>query len=458
MAEDNSMIEAEIWKTIVYPQWNFEQYEVSNLGHVRNRNTGKLLTVRENRGLVHLDDHTTDKRTLISITRLCLYTFVGPPPFAKPVAKHIDNNNNENRLTNLCWMSHSEASSNKALPNIERATLRRNDNGEMVAEIVKESPARTVLETEQDLTKIQSYRNTFHGRLQELLNSARGNAKARLLHGRIECAEMTLTLLDLVNIYNNQKGRCFYSNVPLSICSGENWLISLERLDPAGSYVLENVVLCALEFNSASQWSTSKVQNLLHLRNSIVNLPQLEVAIENAKQIRKTIKSFRRRKLTQELSGKKLIECTKCLKMKEFSEFTKDIGNPHGVAVICRLCKQLKESNYRNSLRGVCAVLLKATTEHMKMKNIDPALNTLTLLDIFSKILLQRGKCYYSGVPLVFEPNAEWRCSLERLDNSGTYTPENTVLVAWEFNTFCQWSKQKFEIALPYMQMKYMQQ
>lgn len=62
------------------------------------------------------------------------------------------------------------------------------------------------------------------------------------------------------------------------------------------------------------------------------------------------------------------------------------------------------------------------------------------LLDV---LWAQRGKCYYSGVAMCWHPNSHWRMSLERLDNDRGYIKDNVALVACEFNTSSQWSKQK---------------
>ncbi|CAK9057534.1 unnamed protein product [Durusdinium trenchii] len=58
-------------------------------------------------------------------------------------------------------------------------------------------------------------------------------------------------------------------------------------------------------------------------------------------------------------------------------------------------------------------------------------------LDSVLKMLwFQQGRCFYSDIPLRFaELNVDWMMSLERLDNNKTYTKENTVLVALEFNS-----------------------
>eukprot|EP00928_Gymnodinium_smaydae_P090570 TRINITY_DN74358_c0_g1_i1.p1 TRINITY_DN74358_c0_g1~~TRINITY_DN74358_c0_g1_i1.p1 ORF type:complete len:122 (+),score=2.70 TRINITY_DN74358_c0_g1_i1:39-368(+) len=81
----------------------------------------------------------------------------------------------------------------------------------------------------------------------------------------------------------------------------------------------------------------------------------------------------------------------------------------------------------------------------------------ITRDDILNMLLLQRGRCFYSGVPMEYVfPNSHWRMSLERLRNDVGYIPGNCVLVAHEFNTAdnsrtakfdsfgsAQWSREK---------------
>eukprot|EP00435_Cladocopium_sp_Y103_P045897 s1751_g13.t1 len=70
----------------------------------------------------------------------------------------------------------------------------------------------------------------------------------------------------------------------------------------------------------------------------------------------------------------------------------------------------------------------------------------LELDDVLGMLWAQRGRCFYSDVPLRYaQSNVDWLMSLERLDNTKTYTKENTCLVALEFNTRAQWSRGKVQ-------------
>jgi hypothetical protein len=87
----------------------------------------------------------------------------------------------------------------------------------------------------------------------------------------------------------------------------------------------------------------------------------------------------------------------------------------------------------------------------------------ITAEDIYDLILSQKGRCYYSSIPLVYAIKSDWMCSIERLDNEVGYVKNNTVLICNEFNSSdmtClasdkeditgsgQWSPEKFDYFL----------
>lgn len=89
------------WKSIpTYPG-----YEVSNLGQVRNKITGKLLSLATKKGKypyqrAHLCQD--GKARYLLVHRLVLEAFVGQCPEGHQCL-HLDNNPRNNRLDNLKW-------------------------------------------------------------------------------------------------------------------------------------------------------------------------------------------------------------------------------------------------------------------------------------------------------------------------------------------------------------------
>ena len=84
-----------------------------------------------------------------------------------------------------------------------------------------------------------------------LINRAKGNARPGYikLNGikRDYYLEVTITERDLIQIYKNQNGKCYWSGYPLNpndvFKARCPWAMSLDRLDDKKGYVPGNVVL-----------------------------------------------------------------------------------------------------------------------------------------------------------------------------------------------------------------------
>ena len=88
---------AEEWKDIK----DYENYEVSNLGNVRNKKTGRILKSNKNGGYAVVGlSKTTCKN--FQVHRLVCEAFI-PNPENKPQVNHIDKNGLNNNVKNLEW-------------------------------------------------------------------------------------------------------------------------------------------------------------------------------------------------------------------------------------------------------------------------------------------------------------------------------------------------------------------
>lgn len=78
--------------------------------------------------------------------------------------------------------------------------------------------------------------SSFEGRIPTFLNSCRVSAQKR---GQ----ECTITYDDLLELWNNQSGKCFYTAIKMTTQPASHYSVSVERIDSSIGYVKENVVL-----------------------------------------------------------------------------------------------------------------------------------------------------------------------------------------------------------------------
>ena len=91
----------EIWKTMKEHQ----DYEISNLGRVKNKKTGKIRkTTINNKGYEQIIVYINKKAKTYYIHRLVANNFVNNPNNLKEV-NHINENKLDNRADNLEWCS-----------------------------------------------------------------------------------------------------------------------------------------------------------------------------------------------------------------------------------------------------------------------------------------------------------------------------------------------------------------
>ncbi len=105
-------------------------------------------------------------------------------------------------------------------------------------------------------------RSTIKGKLRRLLDNAKQRTRNRIVgenSKRID-NKFDLTLDDLIKILIEQRGLCAYSGIKMNYgsCLEEDWVISLERIDPLKGYTRNNVCLICLEFNGADHSPKSK--------------------------------------------------------------------------------------------------------------------------------------------------------------------------------------------------------
>ena len=232
------------------------------------------------------------------------------------------------------------------------------------------------------------------------------------------CPPMITLTTDYVHLLHaQQKGKGFYSDIPLNLRPLSDWQASLERLDRGLDYIDGNVVLEACEFNSGCQWNAEKILKIPSLICSSCNVTPQD--IEKA-QLRPQNEYYRQYKYKEIVitAHYRICFCHRCNDWKSSDEFYKK----H--MIYCRDCHKQNMIERRHTIRGFLANMLLNAKIHGKGRKSFTYLDTrkefeLTLDDIFQILIFQKFRYEYSGIPMVFEPHADWRCSLERIDPNG---------------------------------------
>ena len=285
------------------------------------------------------------------------------------------------------------------------------------------------------------YKSSLRYGVQRLANGARYRDYAKQRLSDVEYDH----ILDLIL---EQRGLCAYSGVPMEMLKPHShWRMSIERIDTSTGYVKGNYCLIAAEFNSAvtkgsvdsggsAQWSRQKVQQLTHVRASKLQLQHLRQSITAASE-RPEQGGRQKAFVFRGPDEQGQWWCTGCCTWKPPESF--HLHSPRKEQSKrksrCKLCIKDVESAYLQTLRGHAHQLL-GTARNRAAKASWSGKFELSLQHLLDMLWHQRGRCFYSGVPLhCAKGPADWVWTLERLCNDVSYTKQNSVLIAREFNT-----------------------
>lgn len=286
------------------------------------------------------------------------------------------------------------------------------------------------------------YRRTLRGSLKTM----HGHAAHR---ARMKGLEFSLSYAELIGMLESQNGKCAYSGVGMEVEQpNSHWRMSLERVNNRLGYTASNCVLVAAEFNSfdfsraknvdpesvlgTAQWSLQKVEQVSKLQPQPMDLDQLAVDIKFA-QVREREPRARRTSDSATLAVSDLKKCSSCLQVLPTFAFYAHPSAALRTSSSCKECCRQRQRLYYRTLRGHLHQCLGSARIRARLRAQDFAITAQILLDFLAE---QGGRCFYSGVPLQYKQvHTDWRLSLERLDHSVGYTPDNCVLIAAEFNT-----------------------
>ena len=125
--------------------------------------------------------------------------------------------------------------------------------------------------------KLRDYHQTMRGFLMKICQHAEKHALkiSKNKKRSAENSEFNLTLDNILQKIIDQKGRCAYSNIPLTFTLDSPWRLSIERTNNKKGYTIDNIVLICIEFNTGDnswksddatgscQWSKEKVDHFL---------------------------------------------------------------------------------------------------------------------------------------------------------------------------------------------------
>ena len=109
------MEDIEVWKHLA----NYENYEVSSFGQVRNKKTSRILKPACNGGYMSVGLSNVGKTKSHSVHRLVALTFLDNPE-NKPQVNHKDKNRSNNNINNLEWCSALENNIHKSSTLIQK--------------------------------------------------------------------------------------------------------------------------------------------------------------------------------------------------------------------------------------------------------------------------------------------------------------------------------------------------
>jgi hypothetical protein len=228
----------------------------------------------------------------------------------------------------------------------------------------------------------------------------------------------------------SQPQTCCISNINLFQGQKENnsWTISVQNNKPGEEHAPENCCLIAREFNVQQQ---EAIPDLLEAWKEAFASFANEMSTPSCTE--KLVSGFN----VWHTRGPKQNGVT--VPNQIIQSHGKKITNPE-------YSKQCQRYHLKRILRGMLNNYKHQDKVSKRAPDIDPF--DLTVENIYQKMVDQKCKCHYTGIPFSFERDTWNYFSLERLDNSKNHTVNNCVFICRLFNTAGQLNEHKLLTAL----------
>lgn len=219
--------------------------------------------------------------------------------------------------------------------------------------------------------KRNDYNNSHRGFFVNMVANMKNKANIRDEQGK-ESGICTIDADFLRQMYENQKGLCYYSNIKMTTTPGSDWQASPERLNNNVGYTKENTKLVCLEFNIGgfNQWNKSKIILLKTLRNEVIDISNLNKKIKNAKNNTKKEKQEHLNRKIESINDIVHYECNKCKEFKISSEFKINYRNKSEPFTFCKECVKNHNIMYNNTFKGFLVKRLQIAKCSAKKRKI----------------------------------------------------------------------------------------
>jgi hypothetical protein len=271
----------------------------------------------------------------------------------------------------------------------------------------------------QSKTLVGAFRAIYDGCLARSLERGQGPSQ--------------LTMLNIAQIYERQRGRCAISGIKLTWEPHSKFKLSPERIRNDETYTMENTTLIICQLNTtdqtkgrfaehatgSAQWTSQKWIDAHHLRcNSFSDTRDQELR-QRLFPI-KIKRDYFPKPLFNSACGQ-FRECKGCHATKPLAEFVEGQGK-------CKICKLQSRKINRFLSTLMRNMRTRSSQRHGEQCN-------LVIEDLRQLILRQNGLCAISKIPMSFQHMSNWQCSVDRKNNLKGYMLDNIQLVCLEFQS-----------------------